>query len=84
MRVRLIVVAILAGLIVNVTFAAIIIRVSHNTNGQRRLCETLAGIIQKQDATLSQFSYYQHHPAELAKAHARTRETIKTLNCGDL
>ncbi len=83
-RFWLVVLAITAGLLVNLMLGVVIIQQNHNTNSQRRLCDTLVQIIQKQDASLGQFSYYQHHPAELARAHAQTQDTIKTLDCGGL
>ena len=54
------------------------------TQNQRTLCQVIRDIVITGDQSLDTITYYQHHPAELARAHDANRVTLPKLNCKQL
>jgi hypothetical protein len=51
------------------------------THNQQTLCQVIRGIVISGDHSLDAITYYKHHPADLARAHAQNMTTLQKLDC---
>jgi hypothetical protein len=51
------------------------------TNNQQTLCQVIRNIVITGDRDLAAITYYKHHPADLARAHAQNMGTLRKLDC---
>lgn len=66
-------------------FSALLIWRSHRQDlTAKRLCQVISQIVSDQDKRLNSLAYYQHHPAELARAHHDNRMVLERLNCSTI
>lgn len=87
-RVTLVILAVAAGLAVTGGFGyRFYVGSEHRkeiTTHQETLCQVIRRIVVQGDAAIDGISYYKRHPAELAAAHQRTRETLRQLDCAKI
>lgn len=69
-------------LLATAALVSILIWRAHRTDlTAKRLCQVISQIVSDGDQRLNGVAYYQHHPAELARAHADNRRILRQLDC---